>query len=140
MAIKDNVSEMLLSYNANLVAASNGDLTGAGVDTADLELGLTLAAFTSVYIDGTHTLTAQESADNGVTDPWTDVPAEKLIIPFTDSNVANAAVSFGDPMLKVGVFSNKRWVRPKLTSEGVTGGATFAVISAQKAEQSPVGS
>lgn len=137
MAVKDNVSDIRASQNDTIAVSADGTVAGNAVDTADYELGLTFVAFTTAYTDGTHVLGAQESDDDGATDPYTAVSADKLIIPVAGDNSAAAAVNEGDACIKVGVFSNKRYVKPIITSTGVTTGATFSVMDIQKTEYGP---
>lgn len=136
MPVKDIASDLEVLKNNALSVTADGQLTGDSVDMADFGEGGMITANVTAYTDGQHAVTVQESADDGASDPWTDVPAEKLIINGT--NVASALTAAGDALAKVGFFSTKRYIRPAVDSTGVTTGADLSLFVTRKGELLPV--
>lgn len=132
MSVKDIASNLRTALLSAIAVAANGVVNGNSVDGADYELGLMFVFDTSDYTDGDHAVSLEESDDDAA---WTAVPAEKLI---GTPPVISAASVEGDALPKLGVFSNKRYVRPVITSTGVTTGADIRVLDVQKAEHMPV--
>jgi len=136
MPVKDIASDLEVLKNTAVSVAADGQETGESVDMADFGEGGMVVADVTSYTDGAHALTVQESADDGDSDPWTDVPAEKLIINGT--NIASNETSEGDALVKVGFFATKRYIRPAVDSSDVTTGAEIALSVIRKGEILPV--
>lgn len=126
-AISSNI--VALSCLAAAIA-SNTATKGTAVDTASLGNSVSFFSRVRLYTDGTYVLSAEESDDN-VT--FTAVAAEKIV-----GSSSQAALSGANPLGKIGVFSSKRYVKPVLTSTGVTIGATIDVIAIGESEYQPV--
>ena len=135
MPTKDIASgiDQFLPISANIT--SNSVNTGGSVDLANYGEGAVFALGIIARVDGDYLLELQESSDNGSSDPWTDLPAEKYI--------GTPAIFSGESYLqkfetKLGCFSTKRYVRPKVTATNVTSGCTLAaVVCAAKGELLP---
>jgi hypothetical protein len=124
MAIKDLKSTIDLVLNATVAVSATGSEDGGAVDTSNF-LTLTFGLDCTAYTDGTHTLSLLESDDNGVTDAYAAVPAAALIGSYPS---ITAATADGASMGTVGLFSNKKWVKPVIVSTGVTTGATIEIV------------
>ena len=116
MAVREMATTLEVEqlYNATTGAAANTD----GVDGADFELGLTFLMSILAYTTGDFVFSLEESDDDAATDPYVAVPARKIVHPngvqvdgnnFSDS--LGAVTANGDLAVKLGVFSNKRFVR-----------------------------
>ena len=133
MSVREQVTMMNLATLISANIAANGVTNGESVDGRNDELGLSFfLSIRGTYTDGTYTLSLEESDDNS---SWSAVPAEKLVFGGSDNPEAggviagqtsiavSAATAVGANAAKVGVFSNKRYVRPVVTASGVTTGA-----------------
>ncbi len=130
MAVKDIVNNLLqfLALFANI--STDTTTAGAIIDTADFELGLMFALSSTDYTDGTYTLLIEESDDSGMSGAVA-ITGDKLlgILPVLSSvSVAGVALA------KIGVISNKRFVRVKIVSTSTSTGADIQVIATEKAE------
>ena len=131
MAVRDNVT--LNNILLNLAAAVTTDTTTAGaiVDTADQERGVSFYLSASAYTDGTYKLILEEGNDSGLSDA-TVVPVEKLILVDGLDAVndgVTAVTAANGKYVKVGIFSNKRYVRPSVVSTVTTSGATLNLVA-----------
>lgn len=115
MAIRDNVTISEFRLIDNVVPGGNGTHHGNIIDTADYDLGNGLF-FCIPQIDvGTFNFALTEGEDPALGD-GTDVPPEKIIgvLPTINSVSADGSV-----LNKVGVFSNKRYLRVSLITTGL---------------------
>lgn len=134
MAIKEMVtkSDQLLAFNAAI--SSNTTTNTAIIDTAEFDLGISFYMAATAYTDGNYELSFQEGDAANLSDA-TAVTEFQLVQGASLSAVTSAA---GGAMAKVGIHSNKRYVRGVITSTGVTTGATIAVTAQRFAETIPV--
>lgn len=129
---RDIVSQLETQLSLQSNITTNTTTTGNSTDNADFEEGLMYSCLITTYTDGDYTLGIEESDDDGATDPWTAVPAEKLIAGGTES--ADTVGAWG----KIGAFSTKRYTRPTILSENVTTGALVTCIVTRKSEYQPI--
>jgi len=145
MSVRDQVTKFnLVPLILPVTIGANGVTNGASVDNADSECGLSfLLSIMGVRTDGDFTLSLEESDDDST---WAAVPAEKIIHGGDDTpgnggvtSVANVVLSAATALkansAKIGVFSNKRYVRPVITAAAVTTGATLVTVQAVKHEE-----
>lgn len=131
MAVRDNVTlnNILLAFEGNITTDTT--TTGAIIDTANQDLGVSFWIGASAYTDGTYKLILEEGDDSGLSDATT-VPAEKLIeVSGLDAVTTGvtAITADGDKYFKVGVFSTKRFVRPSVVSTATSTGAQISVLA-----------
>jgi hypothetical protein len=133
MATRDIASDLVphLLFIAEGIT-SNTTTTSSSVDLANHDSGYLVFAYSSSYVDGTFTFSLQDSPDNSV---WTDVPADKVIEP--DGTVTVTALGAAGEVKRLGAFSTNRYVRLKVVSTGVTGGANIEAAMIKKAEERP---
>lgn len=132
MAIQDIASDLKPVVESMVSIVADGATNGNAVDTAGYECGVMFIAQCVNYTDGDYVVTLQESDDN-IT--FTNVPAEKLIGGMAVISALNAE---GDTLQKVGVFSNKRYVRSVITASDVTTGSAVAITAILRGELRPV--
>ena len=130
MAVRDNVTlNNVLAVFSATVSSDTTTTTGAIVDTAAVDCGVSFFIGSDNYTDGTYTLQLVEGDESNLSDA-TVVPAEKLIL-VDGLDAVNTGISAqnaaGGKLFKVGVFSNKRYVRANVVSTGTTTGADIQV-------------
>ena len=139
MAIFDIRSNLRVSLSLDDVISTNGiTIQGIGsIDTAGGALGYALFVYAEAFvgpIDGTHTISFQQSDTGAFAGEETVVPEQNLIgdtMVFDSSSVDFAVKSQG-------VFGNFRFVRAIVTSTGVgANGITLVGILNQGVEESP---
>lgn len=134
MAIRDNTSTQSVNLLFNAAIATDTDTNTFSIDTADHDFGVMFTMAVTDYTLGDITLALEESVDNSV---WVDVPAEKLIT--TSAGVAIGAetdATAGDAMVRLGVFSNERFVRGVITSDN-SADLTVIVAAVMAGEYNP---
>lgn len=101
--------------------STNDEIVLLPIDTSDLlSIGFYIAA--AFYADGNYSLSFDDSED-GL--EWAPLPADKLI----GSASVSGEGSFNSPLTKVGIFSSKKYLRPKIVPSGVTDGVLFFIVS-----------
>ena len=131
MAVKDIVNQVtpFTGFNGNI--SSDTVTTGTGIDSMAFEEGVMVTVSVINHTDGFYIAGLQESDDDGASDPWTAVPEEKYCntpIPTDGTFGLNS---------KLGVFSNKRYIRPAITSVGVTTGSDVVALVTLASEYKP---
>ena len=135
MATKDIRSDLLQLNSLYAVIASDTTTNGAIIDTAKYDNGLMFAVVIPAYTDGTYDLVLEEDDDIGF-GTATVLPTDTLIGALPSLSTANPQGS--TPLHTVGVFGNKRYLRPSITSTSVTTGATVLVLMTLAGETAPV--
>ena len=103
-----NVGRLLVT----MPIAANGSYPLDPIDTEGLAgIGFFMGGL--YVMDGSYLLAFDES-DNGV--DWSEVPSESLI----GEAVVTGDITEGGWLEKVGLFSVKRYIRPKVVASGVT--------------------
>ena len=127
MPIKENatLNDILIAFE-NQTISSDTTTTGAIIDTAGYDMGLTFAMGCNAYTDGTYTMKIEHGDDSGLSDA-ADVDSAMLVY-GTLPDLA-AALTEGDEMPKEGVHSTKRYVRVSIVSTSVTTGADVVVVA-----------
>lgn len=132
MAVRENVTlnNVLLTFEA-AISTDTTTTTGAIIDTADQDLGVSFFIGATAYTDGTYKLVIIEGDDSGLSD-GTTVGAEKLVeVPglkaVTDG--VTALTADGAKYFKVGVHSTKRFLRANIVSTGTSTGAQISVLA-----------
>jgi len=111
----DSITDIDLLVAANLyVNGSGSNFQGEPFDSSDFEPGVTYY-FTRTATNGGAIVISIEESDDGLS--FSVVPPESLIGSL--EGIVDNPVNFGEPIPSVGVFSNKRYLRSRLT---VTGG------------------
>jgi hypothetical protein len=141
MSVRDIVTRLNLGILISTDIAGNGVSLGTPFDGHDDEMGIVFfLTIRGVYTDGSYVMSLQDSADDGAGAPlgdWADIPANKILhggsdIPgnggVTGSAVSSAADSAELIGIKLGAFSERRWIRPIVTATGVTTGATGVTV------------
>jgi len=103
---------------------SDGDSNLTSHYVGDWEGGIGFALLAGGLVDGTYTLKIDESDDDGVEDPWTEVDPSKIL-------VGDAVIDYdcASPVAlpTSGVFGTKNYIRPRLVATNVTTGV-FAIF------------
>lgn len=132
MAVKEQVTRIkVINALEPQVIGSDTTTTGAIIDTADFDLGVSFAVLATAYTDGTFTLKIEDGDDAALADA-ADVDSSMLV--YGTLPAVSAGASEGDVMAKEGVHSAKRYVRASIVSTSVTTGATLQVIAILGAE------
>ena len=129
--------------NLRIISSFDGDIDinglklGSIVDNADGELGLMFSAYAeedSGIIDGTHTITFQQSATGAFAGEETTIPDQNLI-----GNTMVFDNSTGEFITQSqGIFSNLQFVRPVITTTNIgANGLVIVMVSAEGVEQKP---
>lgn len=108
------------------VIATDTTTTGAIIDTADYDMGVTFAVLVTAYTDGTYTLKIEDGDDSGLSDA-ADVATTQLV--YGSLPAVSAGSTEGDAMAKEGVHSAKRYIRASIVSTSTTTGATVQVVA-----------
>lgn len=124
MATRDLKTTVQVSVNKHATISTSTTTNGTAVDTVGF-LTLTYALTIPSRTDGTYALVLLQSDDDGVTDAYAAIPAANLIGSLPS---LSAATTDGAAASTVGVFGNKRYVKPTIVSTSVTTGATAQVI------------
>lgn len=132
MAIQDIASDLKPVVESLAIISANGVTNGNAVDTAGFECGIMFIAECVQYTDGEYTVTLEESDDN-IT--FEAVPAGKIIGSIA---VIDGLSAEGDTLGKLGVFSNKRYVRSVVTAANVTTGGAVGITALLRGELRPV--
>lgn len=134
MAVRDQVTKMDAFLAMDETITTDTTTNGSIIDTADYECGFSLFVVVSALTDGDYQLNLQEGDESDLSDA-VSIAADKLI--GTEPSV-DAATAAGAVLEKVGVFSNKRYVRPQIVSTSTTSGATLQLIVVQHGEYLPI--
>ena len=138
MSVKDIASNLEVIKIEDFAVSANGQLVSTvALDMADFEEGLVVAGNCTSYTDGDHVIGFQESSDDGASDPYADIAAEKIIGSDAGRTV-DAVTADGDSEKKAGCFSTKRYIKITIDSTGVTTGAAITVNAIRKGELLPV--
>lgn len=131
MAVRDNVTLNNVILSDSVAISSDTTTNGTIIDTADFDMGLSFFIGATAYTDGTYKLVLQEGDESNLSDAAT-VPADKLIeVDGLDAvkTGVTALTAAGGEFFKVGVHSNKRYVRANIVSTSTSTGATIAVVA-----------
>lgn len=134
MAKFDIKSKMILQTALAAAIVSSTTTNGSILDTANYDLGLAFALSCVAFTDGVYTLQVWTSDDSGMSGE-VQLTGDNLIGTAPAVSALSAA---GGTLGAVGVIGNKRYVRVKIVSTGVTSGATVRVLAIQSAEHQPV--
>lgn len=140
MAVKDNatLNNVILGFNA-AISTDTTTTTGAIIDTADLDGGLTFLIAATAFTDGVYKLAIVEGDAANLSDAAA-VSADALIEVGSIDAVTTGVVAIlanGGKYSKVGVHSTKRYVRANIVSTGTTTGATLNVLALVSPETLP---
>lgn len=135
MPIKENATaiKVINAFEPQEIA-SDTTTTGAIIDTADFDMGVTFAMLVYGYTDGTYTLKLEDGDNSALTDAAV-LDSSQLVygtLPAISAGAAEGAV-----MAKEGVHSTKRYVRASVVSTSVTTGAYVQIVAILGAEQLP---
>lgn len=131
MAVRDNVTLNNVILSDSAVISSDTTTNGTIIDTADFDCGLSFFIGATAYTDGTYKLVLEEGDESNLSDATT-VPAKKLIeVDGLDAVTTGvtALTADGGKFFKVGLHSNKRYVRANVVSTSTSTGATIAVVA-----------
>jgi len=121
MSIKDLTNNIEIRLAFNELITTNTTTFSTGIDISDFDGGFSFIGFGQAHMDGTYTVTLQDSPDNSV---WTDIPSEKLNDPSgTGEIVIDSTQVFFDGLSRLGAFSTDAFVRAKIVSTGVSTGS-----------------
>ena len=136
MSVKDIKSQLQSNLVLNNTVTANKVTNGDIVDNANYDLGVMFVVQCTDYTDGTYKFSVQEGSNSDLSDA-TLVPDTKIIGDLDNLNLTS--VSADNSVLgSVGVFSNKRYLRLRVTSTAVTTGAHINAIVVQSGEIVPV--
>ena len=139
MAIRENISENNIIFSDIFVISGDGTSSGTIIDTSEWDLGTGIYISAPIYTDGTYTVTLVEGDDSGLADGQT-VPDDKLAV-VDGLNAIDPGFSAvtvpGDKLFKVGVTSNKQYLRVDVNATAVTTGATVLTYILAKTENRP---
>jgi hypothetical protein len=110
--------------------AADEDKDMGNFDTTTAEGGIGFYLLAAVLTDGVYTLAFDESDDEGVLDPWTEVDPNKVLV-GTASVTSSYVV--GENLPRTGLFGTKRWIRVRLVATDVTVGVYLVFIFADLA-------
>ncbi len=122
---------------------SNTTTNGAAVDTQGIQTGLMFSIAALLFTDGVYAVSFEQADDLAFTTNVNTVAADQIVGSIED--IIAAAVN-GAVMGKAGILSLKdpavgnqlqRFVRPVITSTGVTTGATLAAIATEMLDEAP---
>lgn len=139
MPIKDNKSStnVIIVLNAN--ETGDGTVNSPGLDTANFDNGVTLLPiFVADGGSGSDVAltSVQNSDDDGVSDPYVDIPSDQLI-----GDLANFSgltpVSDADVIKTLGVIGNKKFIRAVLVFANGTTNSDFVLAANAGVEVSP---
>ncbi len=136
MAVFDIRSNVLQIPLIQEEITSDVATVGTIVDNAHYELGLMFGLWgvdgSTPSLDGTYTLSLEESATGAFAGEEVAVATDKLIGDTPVVSTSNVGI-----IQTQGVFSNLRYVRPTVTSAGTTNGAAIVLITTEGAEHKP---
>lgn len=131
MAILDNVSRNNILLSNVVAIAADGTTVGSIINTADYDNGISFYIAAPIYTDGTYKLLLTEGEDPALADGVVVID-DKLILSDT-LDAVNDGVTQMTPadgkMFKVGIFSNKTYLRADIVATNVTTGATVSVVT-----------
>lgn len=143
MSVREFVTHARLTpvFNANI--NTNTTTNTAGIDTANDDLGITWYFQAVAFSAGTFAISFEESDASNFTGA-TAVPSEKIVGP-TGAELTTAqqqltaatAVDGSGSAVRLGVHSNRRYVRAVITSTGASGTNTINVSCLRQAETIP---
>lgn len=139
MAVFDIESNLQPRVALAATITTDTDTDGEIIDTADYELGLVFYLDVTAYTAGNYELQLFESDDSGMAGA-TQIVAPAILPTDLGANSisASALVAAGAVLQKIGAYSNKRYVRPRIVSTTTGAGATIRVTVVQKGEYTPV--
>jgi len=130
---RDIASDLGVELIMNEVISTDTDTLSSAVDTAHYDSGMMFFIDLPVYAAGDATFTLQECDTVGGT--YTDVDADKLITHGTVTYTAQPSV--GDDLGRIGCFSNKQFIKVKVTSSN-SANYTVTAYAIKKGEIRPV--
>lgn len=103
----------------------SSNANGSQVDTKKRN-SCVMSLHVSGYTDGTHDFTVEHAKDDGTGSPdtWDSVPSDQL-----DGSFPSVTESGDTGVHRVGVYTNRRFVRVTTSVSGTTDGATYGVLS-----------
>lgn len=136
------VREMATSFeaiNAGADAISTNTTTNTAIiDTRDADMGVTFVIVPTAYTDGTYAFNLQEGDESDLSDA-TNVPTEYFVKNAAEGQTIAAALAENGSAVRIGVHSNKRYLRLQIISTGVTTGATLSTLCLLGREVIPAG-
>lgn len=134
MPTRDNHSDQIvLEALASIAISANETNNGIIIDTADYDMGIKFAFDVSAYTDGSFAVSYEDGDDPALADAAA-VATDKVI---GDAVVLTAVTAADAPFKGNGVFSTRRFVRPVITSTGVSTGATLSGVAVLMGEYNP---
>lgn len=127
MPIKDNRSDFEPILVQTDIISTNTTTDGSSFDTSHFEGGVTFVFLATAYTDGTYTPILEESA-TGAFGGEENVIADANLIGTEAGAAISAAISEGDVLTSIGVFSTKKFVRATILSASTSTGATISTI------------
>lgn len=133
MATRDGFSSTSVQRGlASTAISSDTTTTGDIIDTAAFDMGNSFFLNIEIFVDGVYALSFEESDDSGMAGA-TVVTADQII----GAAVSLTAATGAGARSGNGVFSNKRFLRPRVISTGTTTGATVSIEAVLMGEYNP---
>ena len=127
MPIKDNRSDFEPILVQTDIISTDTTTDGSSFDTRNFEAGVTFVFLATAYTDGTYTPVLEESATGAFTGEENVIADANLIGTETGAAIS-AAISEGDVLNSIGIFSTKQFVRSTIVSTSTSTGATISTI------------
>lgn len=103
----------------NISAISSSTTTNGNIIDTQGYGAVEAFLLTGAYTDGTYVLSWSVGDDSGLSDG---------AAPSSDDVIGSASLAAANGVKRLGYVGNKRYVRPVITSTGVTSGATVGVL------------
>lgn len=138
MAIKDIANQLLPKLIFEAEINNSGQLFSPEFDTADFDAGLMITAFKVAETGASgHSIRLQESDTSG--GPFTTISDLNKIVAHDDNAIILTlpADTSGDTLQKMGLISNKRYIRVSVDSSVTNGDSQICVILMASNENLP---
>lgn len=137
MAIRDTVTESVVQLAFNNTINTATTTNGSIIDTANAS-AVSFYLMSSAFTAGTFKLSFQEGDESTLSDA-VDLPDDKLVTIESDQDAVEtgltAVTAVLTNMTKAGVFSNKRYVRPRIVSTNSPNATVQVLVRLDKTDK-----
>jgi hypothetical protein len=131
---RDIVSDLTAVVALSATVSTDTVTNGVSIDIANFDSGVLFYLDVFPHVAGTFAVKLQDSPDNSV---WTDIPADKLILPTGSLPSISGEILELGVIPSAGAFSNEKWIRMIVTSTGTSGSNVLRGFAIKKPETSP---
>lgn len=133
MAVREQTTSFVTTLLLEAAITSDTATNTVIIDTANDDMGITIATASTAYTDGDYAISVNESDDSGMSGA-TAIAGNQIVgsLPTISAVTADNA-----DYAQFGVISNRRYLQVVITSTSTTSGATLSVLAIRGRELLP---